>query len=90
MGISDDVTGEPLAGQGAMEGVAARSGLVGKDQRGRLRLQPPDQFVEVRLARADRADKHGRIGALPLRMGHGDRIFVDVQTDEQRSRLCHG
>jgi hypothetical protein len=85
----DDVTGESLAGPVAMECVAARSGLVGKDQRGRLRLQAPDQFVEVRLARTDRAHKHGRIGALPLGMGDGGRIFVDVQTDEQRSRLGH-
>jgi hypothetical protein len=86
----DHVTGESLVRQVAMERIAARSGLVGKDQRGRLRLQAPDQFVEVHLARTDRANKHRRIGALPLGMGHRDRIFVDVQTDEQRSRLRHG
>ena len=85
-----DLTGEPLGDQVAIEGVAARAGLVRKHQRGRLRLQPPDQFVEVRLARADRAEKHRRVGALPLRMGDGDRIFMDVETDEKRSRLCHG
>jgi len=44
----DDVTGEPLARQGAMQRVAARAGLVGKHQRGRLGLKPPDQFLEVR------------------------------------------
>ena len=84
------MTVEPLAGQVAMEGVAARSGLVRKHQRRRLRLKPPDQLVKVRLARADLAEEHGRIGALPLSMGDRDRIFVNVQTDKQRSRLRHG
>ena len=49
-----------------------------------------DQFVEVRLARADRADVHGGIGTLPLRMDDGDRIFMDVETDEKRRRIRHG
>jgi hypothetical protein len=83
----DDVTVEPLAGQVAMQGVAAWSGLVGKHQLRRLRLQPPDQFVEVRLARADRAKIHRRIGALPQGMGDRDRILMDVETDEKRCRL---
>ena len=56
----DDLTGEPLAGQVAIEGVAARAGLVGKHQRGRLRLQPPDQFVEVpAAARSPRQTRSG-------------------------------
>ena len=57
--------------------------FMSKHQRGRLRLEPPDQFVEVRLARANRADVYGRICALPEAVGDRDRIFVDVQTDEQ-------
>ncbi len=84
------MAGESLAGQVAIQAVAARPGFIGKHQRGRLRLEPPDQFVEVRLARADCADVHGRISALPLGVGDRDRIFVDVQTDEQGSRLAHG
>jgi hypothetical protein len=85
-----DVTIEPLARQIAMEGVATRPGLVGKHQRRRLRSKPPVQFVEVRLPRTDRAEIHGRLGALPLGVSDRDRIFVDVQTNEQRSRLGHG
>ena len=84
------MTVEPLAGQVAMEDVAARAGLVRKHQLRRLCLKPPDQLGEVRLPRADLAEKHGGIGALPLRMGDRDRIFVNVQTDKQRSRLGHG
>ena len=70
-----------------MQPVAARPGLVCEHQVGRLRLQPTDQFVEVCLPRPDRPDKHGRIGRLALGMGDGDRIFVNVETDEKRSRL---
>jgi hypothetical protein len=73
-----------------MQAVAARPGLVGKHQRRRFRPESPNQFVEVRLACADRPNTHGRISALPLRVGDGDRIFVDVQADEKRCRLCHG
>ena len=73
-----------------MQPVAARAGLVGEHEVRRLRLQTPNQFVEVRLAGPDGPDEHRRIGALPLRVGHRDRIFVDVETDEKRSRLCHG
>ena len=45
-------------------------------------MEPPDQCVDVRLARADRADAHGRIGALPLRVSDRDRILMDIETDE--------
>ena len=84
------VTGESLSGQVAIEGVPARSGLVREHQRRRLRLESPDQFVEVRLARPDVTDELRWVGGLPLGMGDGHGIFVDVQTDEQRSRLRHG
>ena len=81
---------ESLARQIAIQAVAAGPGLVGKHQRRRLPAQLPDQFVEIGLARADRAEIHGRVRALPLGMGDRDRILVNVQTDEQRSRLRHG
>ena len=86
----DDLTGEPLRGQVAIQPVPARARLVREDQIGGLGLESAHQLGQVRLARADRADKHGRIGALPLGVGDRDRIFVDVETDEKRSRLCHG
>ena len=81
---------ESLARQVAMQAVPTRPGFICKHERGRFRLQPPNQFVEVRLAGPDRADKHGRIGALPLRVRDGNLIFVHVQPDEQRCRLRHG
>src|SRR5207244_4410673 len=84
----DDLTAEPLAGQVAMQPVTAWAGLVREHEVRRLRLQTPNQFIEIRLSGPDGPDEHGRIGALALRVGHRDRIFVDVETDENRSRLC--
>jgi len=72
-----------------MEAVPARAGFVREHEMRRFRVTAPHQLRDVRLAGTDRTDKHGRIGALPHRMRHGDRIFVDVQTDEKRSRLCN-
>jgi len=71
-----------------MEDVPARAGLVREDQIRGLRLEPPDQFVEIRLARANRADEHGRHRRVPLGVGDGDRILVDVETNEKRYRPC--
>jgi hypothetical protein len=51
-------------------------------------MQSAEQLIEVRLARADRPDKHGRLAAAAG--GDRDRFFVDVQTDKQWSRLRHG
>ena len=52
-----------------------------------LRLMP--HVVEVRLARPNLADKHGRIGRLALGVCDGDRILVDVETDKKGRRLGH-
>ena len=73
-----------------MQPVVARPGFVCEHQVGRLCPQAADQVVEIGLPRSDRPDKHGRIGARPLGVLDGDRIFVDVETNEKRSRLCHG
>ena len=72
-----------------MEDVSTRASLVREHQVRRLRLKSPDEFVEVRLPRPDRPDKHRRIGRLALGVRDSDRIFVDVETDKKRSRLCH-
>jgi hypothetical protein len=46
--------------------------------------QASNQFVEVGLAGADRAEKHGRIGALAVRMRDGNGILMNVQTGLSR------
>jgi len=73
-----------------MQHVAAGTGFVDEHEPGGLAVQPADQFVDVAVARADRADEVRRVGALSLGVGHRDGILVHVQTDEKRSRLSHG
>ena len=73
-----------------MQPVVARPGFVCEHQVGRLCPQAADLVVEIGLPGSYRSDKHGRIGARPLGVLDGDRIFVDVETNEKRSRLCHG
>jgi hypothetical protein len=86
----DHVAGKALAGQVAVQVIAARAGLVGEYERRRLALQPSNQFVEIALACADRTEKHGRVRALSLCVRDGDGILMNVQTNEKRCRLCHG
>lgn len=86
----DDLTAEPLARQVTRQPLTARAGFVREHQLGCLRVQATNQFVEVGLPGSDGPDEHGRIGALAQGVRDGDRIFVDVETDEKRSRLCHG
>jgi len=73
-----------------MEVIADGTRFIRRHQRGRLGLQSANQLVEVRLACADRAEQHGRIRGLSDGLGDGDRIFVNVQINEKRCRLCHG
>ena len=42
------------------------------------------------MARPDVPGEDGRIGGLLLRVGDGDRIFVDVETDTEKRRLSYG
>ena len=86
----DHLAGEALVGEVAVQVIATRAGFVGEDQRRRLGLQSPNQLVKVGVARAYRAEKHRRRGAVALGMRDGDRVLVHVQTNKKRCRLCHG
>jgi hypothetical protein len=53
-------------------------------------LQAPDHLVESGLARPNRADKHRRVSRLARGVCDGAGVFVDIETDEKRSKLLHG
>jgi hypothetical protein len=53
-------------------------------------VQASQQLIEVRLTRTNGADDHRRLRAAADGVRDGNRIVVDVQTDEQWSRLRHG
>ena len=86
----DHLTRQALRGEIPIEAVATRPRLVGERERACPALQASQQLIEVRLARTNGADEHGRLGATAGGVRDGDGIFVDVQTHEQRSRLRHG
>ena len=86
----DHLTRQALRGEIPVEAVATRSRFIGERERACLALQASQQLIEVRLARANGADEHGRLGAPAGGVRDGDGIFVDVETDKQWSRLRHG
>ena len=75
----------------ARQPVPARTGLVDEHQRRSLGLELADQFVDVALPRADRAEGEDLGPALLGGIGDGDRVLVDIETDvEGFARLFHG
>jgi hypothetical protein len=49
-----------------------------------------DQLIDVTLSGTDGAER-GHLSTVLLRhVSHGNRIFVDIQTDIPRGRLWHG
>jgi hypothetical protein len=62
-----------------------RDDLTREPLAGQISVQPVS-------ARAGFVREHevGRFPLQALRMGDGDRILVDVETNKKRSRLCHG
>jgi len=85
-----DTAFEALAGQVALKHVTARAGLVGEHQLRRLTSQPPHQLVDVALPGPDLPHEVRWLGRAPRGVGDADRLFVNVQTDKNRSRLWHG
>jgi hypothetical protein len=86
----DDEAGNAFPRERAIQPVAAGARLIGDDQLGGVTVKPPDQFVDVGFSGADLTDIHDVGRSVGASMGHGDALFVDVQTDEKGGRLCHG
>jgi hypothetical protein len=53
-------------------------------------VQPPDELIDVTLARPDMPEGDD-LGIVILGgIGHGKRIFVDLKTDVECARLWYG
>ena len=86
-----DDAAEPSPGQVSIQPVPARPRLVGDGERGAFRLELPDQLVDVALSRADHPQRHHLRTAVLCRVGHGNGVLVNIETDEERlARLTHG
>ncbi len=87
----DRMAGQLLAGEIAVQPVAARAGLVGEQQAAGLRFQGADQFIDIALAGADVAEGDDLRAALFRGVGHGDGLLVHIETDiKGGARLFHG
>ena len=85
----DHLTRDAFACEIAVQPVAARPGLIRDLQSGGFPLQAAQQLIDVGLTTADFSDEHRGRG-ITAGVSDRNRIVVDVQTDEQRSRLGHG
>ena len=85
----DHLTRDAFAREIAVEAVATGPGFIRDLQRRGFSLEATQQLIDVGLATADFSDEDRRRG-IASGVGHRDRIFVDIQTNEQRSRLGHG
>jgi len=73
-----------------METVAARSGFVSYDETTGPRLESMDEPVDVAGSAAN-SPHIGDLGAAIVRdVGHREGIFVNIETNEQRSGFFHG
>jgi len=86
----DDVAGQALEGQVAVQPVPAGAGLVDEHQLGALALKLADHGVDVALPRADGAPGYRAGGAIIARVRDGDGVLVDVETDVQCATVSHG
>jgi hypothetical protein len=52
-----------------------------------LGVQPPDELIDVTLARPDVPEGNDLGPVILSSRGHGKRIFVDITTDVEGARL---
>jgi len=89
-GGGDDDARQGLSREIAVEPVAAGPGLVDEHERRALALHLADEGVDVALPRADRAHVHGIGGAIGGRVGNGNGVLGNVETDIQCATVSHG
>jgi hypothetical protein len=89
-GRGDNPIAVALFRQIAIEPIATGAGFIDKDEVLALRQEASNQFVDIALSSANGA-KVGDLGLVFLgHVSHGYRLFMDIQSDEERARLGHG
>ena len=79
-----------FCGHRAGEPVPAGTGLIDQNELRALGVQPPDELLDVTLARPDMPEGDDLGTVIFGGIGNGDSIFVDIKTDVECARLCHG
>ena len=79
-----------LAPQVAIQPVPARSRLVNEHEVFALRLQLPDELVEIAVPRTDGSVRHSLRSRLAVDIGNRDRILVNIETHKPCASVIHG
>ena len=79
-----------FCGHRAGEPVPAGTGLIDKNELRACGLQPPDELLDVTLARPDMPEGDNLGTVIFGGRGNGESIFVDIKIDVECARLCHG
>jgi hypothetical protein len=74
----------------AVEPITTRASFVDEDEVCVFRLQIADKLVDIPLAGPDSAEGDDCGVVFFDDVGNGDRFFMDIQSDVERARLCHG
>jgi hypothetical protein len=73
-----------------VEPVAAGAGFVDKNQVFGLRVQLPNELIDVGLSRANGAEVNDLRVMISRNVGDRNRFFMDIHSDVERGRLGHG
>jgi hypothetical protein len=86
----DDEAGKASLGEIAVEREAAWPRFVSEDDSRGFGLETSREFVDVAEAGADGAEEDDLMGRVLGRIGNGDGVLVDIQTDKKCGRMVHG
>jgi hypothetical protein len=74
----------------AIEPVATGAGFIDEDETLRLRLELTSELIDIRVSCAD-GPEGDDVGVVIFGdIGHGDGVFVDIQTAREWARLWQG
>ena len=89
-GGNDDPADMAFLGEITVEPIATRASFIDKDEVRAVGLQPTDELIDITLSCTDVAEGND-FGAVVLNdIGDGNRAFMDIHSDIERARLCHG
>jgi hypothetical protein len=77
-------------GEIAVEPIPTRACFIDKHQMLAFRLPFPAELVDIALACTDSAEVDDVSMVFLRDIGDGNRVFMDIHSDVERARLCHG
>jgi hypothetical protein len=73
-----------------VEPIATRASFIDKDEGRAFGLQPTEELIDATLSRPYIAEREDLGVVFFSDIGDGNRVLMDIHTDVERARLCHG